>query len=141
MTTVHMKHLLAVVGLVTLSLLVLMALIVPAANPTWARADETLNAPSKLSMTNPISIPLVHPVAPIGSLNRERHSPVGSRQPTPTASTSSPSGRKFACSWAQRHPTYTQMLLNPIALPEHLIRRSSNRSHRPNMRRLISPER
>ena len=67
MTTVHMKHLLAVVGLVTLSLLVLMALIVPAANPTWARADETLNAPSKLSMTNPISIPLVHPVAPIGS--------------------------------------------------------------------------
>ncbi len=67
MTTVHMKHLLAVVGLVTLSLLVLMALILPAANPTWARADETLNAPSKLSATNPISIPLVHPVVPIGS--------------------------------------------------------------------------
>ena len=66
MTPVHTKRLLAAVGLVTLSLLVLMALILPATHQTLARADETLNAPTKLSATDPISIPIVHPVVPIG---------------------------------------------------------------------------
>ena len=67
MTPVHMRRLLAAVGLVTLSLLILMALILPAANQTLARAGKTVNTPTGLSATDPITIPLVHPVAPIGS--------------------------------------------------------------------------
>ncbi len=67
MTTVRMRHLLATVGLITLSLLVLMALILSATNQTLARTVETSNIPSKLSATGPISIPLVHPVVPIAS--------------------------------------------------------------------------
>ena len=120
MTTVHMKHLLAVVGLVTLSLLVLMALVVPAANQTLAHADEDLNAPSKLSTTNPISIPLVHPVAPIGSPKPGTTQSSGhAADPHQQHQRSSPSVHRFACSWAQRRPTYSgQMRPNPIGQPD-----------------------
>lgn len=67
MTTVRMKRLLVTVGLVTLALLVLTALVLPTTNKILAHADEGLPAVSQLSATNPISIPLVHPMTPIAS--------------------------------------------------------------------------
>jgi hypothetical protein len=85
MTTVHVKNLLAAIGLVALLLLVLIALFLPSANQTLARADETSNGSTQLSATNPISIPLVHPVVPIGSAKSEL-AQSGGQPPTHTNS-------------------------------------------------------
>ena len=85
MTPVRMKHLLVTVGLATLLLVAVMTSILPATHQTLARSDETVNVASKLSATNPISIPLVHPMVPIDSSKPETAQSSG-QSPTHTNS-------------------------------------------------------
>jgi len=133
MTTVHMKRLLAAVGLVTLALSVLTALVLPTTSKILAHADEGLLAAPQLSATNPISVPLLHPMAPIASPKPGMMQPSG-LPPTHTNSINAvpfrPQVRLQLGATPPNVPLGTSKSNRPVRIPDRTIQKpQSSASH------------